>query len=221
MVPQDVPALAEAMGGREQMAKRLDAFFAYDTVGANPQAARKTWVGGAYDYYGQYRFNPNNEPTMLVPSLYSLIGEPWKTAGVYRAAQTLFTNAPNGVTGNDDLGTMSAWYLFSTLGFSPLMPGSGHMLLAPPRYPRITLDLGEGRTLRVEAPAAKPGATDYVSSVKSSVKFDGKPVTDVWLDIDALRRDGTLQFALTNKPDPNGWGTRAQDAPAPACPAAP
>lgn len=217
MVPQDVPALAAAMGGREQMGKRLDAFFAWDEIGADPQAARKAWVGGAYDYYGQYRFNPNNEPTMLVPSLYSLIGRPWKTAGVLRAAQTLFTNAPNGVTGNDDLGTMSAWYLFSTLGFSPLLSGSGEMLLLPPRYPRITIDLGEGRTLRVEAPTAKSGAADYVSSVK----FDGKPVSNVWLDVDALRKGGTLQFALTDTPDANGWGTRPQDAPAPACPATP
>ncbi|PNS08727.1 GH92 family glycosyl hydrolase [Solilutibacter silvestris] len=214
LVPQDVAALAQAMGGREQMGKRLDAFFAWDEIGGDPQAARKAWVNGAYAYYGQYRFNPNNEPTMHVPSLYSLIGQPWKTDGVLRAAQTLFTNAPNGVTGNDDLGTMSAWYLFTTLGFSPLMQGTGEVLLHAPRYPRITIDLGDGRTLRVEAPTAKPGAQESVAAVK----FDGKPVSNVWMNVDALRKGGTLQFALTPTPDRNGWGTHPQDAPPSACP---
>ena len=71
--------------------------------------------------------------------------------------------------------------------------------------------------MRVEAPAAKPGAAAYVSSVK----FNGKQVGNVWLDVDALRRGGTLQFALSGKPDPKGWGTRPQDAPAPACPGSP
>ncbi len=60
---------------------------------------------GPYSYYNQFRYNPNNEPDLHSPWLYTLIGQPWKTANVLRAAQQLFTNAPNGVTGNDDLGT--------------------------------------------------------------------------------------------------------------------
>lgn len=217
LVPQDVPALAQAMGGRERMGERLDAFFAYDELLADPQgAARKAWVSGAYAYYGQYRFNPNNEPTMHVPGLYSLIGQPWKTATVLRAAQTLFTNAPNGVTGNDDLGTMSAWYLFSALGFSPLMPGSGQLLLHPPKFERIEIDLDDGRTLTVEAPGADAETPRYVSSVT----FDGQSRSAVWLDVDRLREGGTLAYALTDMPDREGWGTRAEDAPPALCPAA-
>lgn len=216
LVPQDVPSLAAAMGGRERMGERLDAFFALKELLADPQdAARKAWVSGAYAYYGQYRFNPNNEPTMHVPGLYSLIGQPWKTATVLRAAQTLFTNAPDGVTGNDDLGTMSAWYLFSALGFSPLMPGSGQLLLHPPKFERIGIELDDGRTLTVEAPGASSETPRYVSSVA----FDGQPRSEVWLDVDRLRRGGTLAYTLDAQPDPAGWGTRAEDAPPPLCPA--
>ena len=216
LVPQDVPALTQAMGGRERMARRLDEFFAYDELLADPQnAARKAWVSGAYSYYDQHRYNPNNEPTMHVPTLYSLIGQPWKTATVLSAVQTLFTNAPNGVTGNDDLGTMSAFYLFSSMGFSPLMPGSGQMLLHPPRFNRVEIDLADGKQLVVEADSAGAKRLQYVAAAS----FDGQPQTAVWLDIDRLRQGGTLEYKLSATPDPTGWGTRAEDAPPPACPA--
>jgi predicted alpha-1,2-mannosidase len=215
LVPQDVPSLAQAMGGREAMGKRLDAFFVYDQLLADPQnAARKAWVGGAYDYYGQYRFNPNNEPTMHVPTLYSLIGQPWKTATVLNAVQTLFTNAPNGVTGNDDLGTMSAFYLFSAMGFSPLMPGSGQMLLHPPRFDRVEVALDGGKRLVVESSGAPAQHARYVKTIS----FNGKPQSAVWLDVDALKQGGTLKYTLAAQPDTTGWGTRAEDAPPPLCP---
>ena len=215
LVPQDVPALTQAMGGREQMARRLDAFFAYDELLADPQNARKAWVSGAYSYYNQYRYNPNNEPTMHVPTLYSLIGQPWKTATVLSAVQTLFTNAPNGVTGNDDLGTMSAFYLFSALGFSPLMPGSGQMLLHPPRFDRVEIDLANGRQLVVQANGAGSQRPQYVAGAS----FDGQPQTAVWLDVERLRQGGTLEYDLSATPDTSGWGTQEKDAPPAACPA--
>jgi predicted alpha-1,2-mannosidase len=216
LVPQDIDGLAQAMGGREQMAKRLDDFFAYDTLLTDPRnAARKAWVGGPYSYYGQYRYNPNNEPTMHVPALYSLIGQPWKTATVLSAVQTLFTNAPNGVTGNDDLGTMSAFYLFSALGISPLMPGTGTLLLHPPRFAKTTITLDKGRTLVIKANPAADGTPRYVQSAR----FNGKAQTAVWLDVDALQQGGTLDFALAAESNPQGWGTHPDDVPAAACPA--
>lgn len=215
LVPQDVPSLATAMGGRVRMAERLDAFFAVDELRAEPAGARKAWVSGAYAYYGQSRFNPNNEPTMHVPGLYSQVGQPWKTALVLRAARALFTNAPDGVTGNDDLGTMSAWYLFGALGFTPLMPGSGQVLLHPPAFPRIEIALEGGRTLIVEAPGADAAAPRYIASTN----FDGAQIPTVWMDVDRLRRGGTLAYALTDTHDPQGWGTRPADAPPALCPA--
>src|SRR5688572_28046730 len=133
-----MPGLVAAMGGSEQTGKRLDAYLAYDQLVADPlNAARKQWVVGPYSYYNQYRYNPNNEPDLHSLWMYTLIGQPWKTTAVLRSAQALFTNAPNGVTGNDDLGTMSAWYLFSAIGLYPAVPGSGELLLHTPRFEKI------------------------------------------------------------------------------------
>lgn len=214
LVPQDVPGLEQAMGGQKRMTDRLDAFFAYDELVKDPANARGAWVSGPYSYYNQFRFNPNNEPTMAVPALYSMIGQPWKTATVLHAAQTLFTNAPNGVTGNDDLGTMSAWYLFTAMGFSPLMPGSGQMLLHPPRFDRVEIALDGGKPLVVEAPGARNERPRYITSAS----FDGKPQSAVWLDIDTLKRGGVLRYELVGQPQPRGWGTGRQDAPPALCP---
>jgi putative alpha-1,2-mannosidase len=152
---------------------------------------------------------------MHVPTLYSLVGQPWKTATVLSAVQTLFTNAPNGVTGNDDLGTMSAFYLFGAMGFSPLMPGSGQLLLHPPRFNRVEVDLAEGKKLIVEADGANAPRPRYIRGVS----FDGRPQTAVWIDVDRLERGGTLKYQLTDAPDVSGWGTRVEDAPPAACPA--
>lgn len=212
LAQQDVSGLVAALGGKEQAGKRLDAFFAYDALTADPgHAARKQWVVGAYDYYNQFRYNPNNEPDLHAPWMYTLIGQPWKTATVLRAAQALFTNAPNGVTGNDDLGTMSAWYLFSAVGLYPSMPGSGDILLHPPRFDRTTLSLGNGRTLVINAPGARGDGIQYVQSVR----FNGRPVKSVWLSWDQLKNGGRLDFTLG--PKPSAWGTSDAALPPSVC----
>ncbi|MCF7223325.1 GH92 family glycosyl hydrolase [Lysobacter sp. TLK-CK17T] len=214
LAQQDVPGLAAAMGGEAAALQRLDTFFAYDALIADPaHAARKEWVVGPYSYYNQYRYNPNNEPDLHAPWLYTLLGQPWKTSAVLRTAQTLFTNAPNGVTGNDDLGTMSAWYLFSAVGLYPLMPGSGELVLHAPRFERIELDLGNGRTLSVRAPGADGSALQY----PRQVRFNGEPVDRVWLDWTQLREGGELEFELAG--EPSDWGVAASSRPAPSCPA--
>ncbi|WP_411831990.1 GH92 family glycosyl hydrolase [Pseudoxanthomonas mexicana] len=214
LAQQDVPGLVEAMHGREEAARRLDAFFAYDALLADPaNAARREWVVGPYSYYNQFRYNPNNEPDLHAPWMYTLIGQPWKTATVLRAAQRLFTNAPNGVTGNDDLGTMSAWYLFSAMGLYPVVPGTGQFVLHAPRFARIDVDLGQGRTLRIEAPQADGGKLQYVRGAS----WQGRAHEAVWLDWESLRQGGRLRFDLADAPPAQGWGTRPRDLPASPC----
>lgn len=214
LTQQDVPGVMAAMGGREQMARRLDTFFAYDALVADPAgAARKQWVVGPYSYYNQYRYNPNNEPDLHAPWMYTLIGQPWKTSTVLRAAQSLFTNAPNGVTGNDDLGTMSAWYLFSAVGLYPAVPGSGEFLLHAPRFERVEIDLGNGRTLAIAAAGAKAAAPTYVDRVT----LDGQAHERVWLDWEQLQRGPRIDFALSARANAHGWGTAASALPRSAC----
>ncbi|KHL52506.1 GH92 family glycosyl hydrolase [Xanthomonas cannabis] len=214
LVQQDIPGMLQAMHGSEQAGKRLDAFFAYDDLLKDPRnGARTHWVVGPYSYYNQYRYNPNNEPDLHAPWMYTLIGQPWKTATVVRAAQQLFTNAPNGVTGNDDLGTMSAWYLFSALGLYPAVPGSGQFLLHAPRFKRATLTLGNGKRLRIDAPGADGRTLQYVDGVR----LNGKPQPQVFLDWAQLQQGGTLSFALTNRAPTQGWGTQADALPTSFC----
>jgi predicted alpha-1,2-mannosidase len=214
LVPQDIPGLAEAMGGQAQALRRLDLFFDYDAVQADPGAVRKSWVVGPYSYYSQFRYNPNNEPDLHAPWMYTLMGQPWKTTTVLRAAETLFGNGPSGVTGNDDLGTMSAWYLFSALGIYPDAPGSGRFLLHAPRFTRAEIDLPQGRVLRIEAPEAKAGERRYVQSVS----WANKPLSRVWLDWEQLQAGGTLGYRLAPQPETAGWGTHAADLPAAPAP---
>ena len=211
LVRQDIPGLAAAMGGPAQALHRLDLFFDYDALAADPQAVRKSWVVGPYSYYSQFRYNPNNEPDLHAPWVYTLMGQPWKTTTVLRAAETLFGNGPSGVTGNDDLGTMSAWYLFSALGLYPDTPGSGRFLLHAPRFAHAEIGLPRGRVLRIDAPDAKPGERRFVQSVS----WANKPLPRVWLDCEQLQAGGTLGYRLAPQPDTAGWGTHARDLPRP------
>jgi predicted alpha-1,2-mannosidase len=217
LVPQDIPGLAAAMGGQAAALHRLDLFFDYDAVLADPAAVRKSWVVGPYSYYSQFRYNPNNEPDLHTPWIYTTMGQPWKTTTVLRAAETLFGNSPSGVTGNDDLGTMSAWYLFSALGLYPDAPGSGRFLLHAPRFAHAEIDLPQGRVLRIDAPEAKPGERRFVQSVN----WAGQPLSRVWLDWEQLQAGGTLGYRLAPQPDPNGWGTHARNLPHPPAGIAP
>ncbi len=121
LVPQDMPGAISSMGGAAQANSRLDHFFDYSELLIDPaRVTREVWVNSAYDYYGQSRYNPQNEPDLHAPYVYLWTGQPWKTADVVRAATTLFTDGPTGMTGNDDLGTMSAWHVLSSIGIYPV-----------------------------------------------------------------------------------------------------
>lgn len=222
LVQQDVPGLVKAMGGSAQTARRLDAFFALDALQKDPYAAvRRDWVVGPYSYYKQYRYNPNNEPDLHAPWIYTHIGQPWKTTIVARAAETLFSNAPNGVTGNDDLGTMSAWYLFSALGIYPSTPGTGQFLLHSPKFARADIQLGNGKTLSILAnPAGQNNAqknTQQASHFIQSVRYQGQTRHQVFLDWEQIQAGGVLEMTLDRasetQANPPAWGTQANALP--------
>src|SRR3954465_11079772 len=157
LVPQGPAGLVSLMGGKPATEKRLDAFFAYDKLLADPAGtARTDWIASPYDYYGKATYNPNNEPDLLAPYMYLWVGTPSKTAAVRRAAVTLFPPGPDGMTGNDDLGTMSAWYVFSSLGLYPTMSGANFFAVSSPQFPSATVRIGsyagQGGTLTITAP---------------------------------------------------------------------
>ncbi len=204
LAQQDVPGLVERQGGKDASLARLDDFFAYPDLIADPaKAVRDKWVVGPYDYYDQFRYNPNNEPDLHVPWMYALVGQPWKTSAVVRAAQTLFVDAPNGVTGNDDLGQMSAWYVFSALGLYPVTPGTGEFVLNAPRFGRAVIHLENGRDITITAAGADPSTLQYVRSLN----VGAVPRDKAFLDYDRLAQGAHLDFGLTADPAEATWAT--------------
>ncbi|HEU5111588.1 MAG TPA: GH92 family glycosyl hydrolase [Micromonosporaceae bacterium] len=214
LAQQDVPGLLGLLGGADEALRRLDDFFAYDELVADPaRAARERWVVGPYAYYEQHTYNPNNEPDLHAPWMYTLFGQPWKTSAVVHAAQTLFVNAPNGVTGNDDLGTMSAWYLFSALGLYPAVPGTGQFLLHAPRFGEAVIHLENGRDVVLRAPGADPATLRYVKGLT----VDGERHDRAWIDHAPLTAGATLTFDLTDDPAQATWATGPAGAPPSPC----
>ncbi|MFG1665121.1 GH92 family glycosyl hydrolase [Streptomyces sp. Y7] len=206
LVPQDPAGLVSLMGGKRETEKRLDAFFAYDKLLADPAgAAREDWISAPYDYYGKPTYNPNNEPDLHSPYMYLWAGAPAKAATVVRAAMTLFTDGPDGMTGNDDLGTMSAWYVFSSLGLYPTTNGGDFLAVSSPQFPSAVIRIGaygklQGGTLTVTA----PGTSDTQRHVRQA-KFDGRDLRATWLDWDAVAKGGNLAFQMAD--NPSAWGT--------------
>lgn len=215
LVPQDPADLVKLLGGRDSAAQRLDDFFAYDKLLTDPEGTvRNDWIEATYAYYSKPTYNPNNEPDLLAPYMYAWVREPAKTATVTRAAYTLFNPGPDGMTGNDDLGTMSAWYVMSSWGIHPPMSGANYFVVSSPQFERTDITVGtpetgsaqQGGHLTITA----PGVSDDRRYVQS-LKVNGSRSTKSWIGWDALRSGGSLQHVVGDAP--SSWGTRPSDVP--------
>ncbi len=130
--------------------------------------AREVWVNGPYAYYNADKYNPQNELDLTAPYTYLSTGQPWKTTDVVHAALTLFTDGPTGMTGNDDLGTMSAWHVLSAIGIFPVQPGYDTWGLSTPVFDRVDLTLDPRYYPLGALTVTAPGTSDsrrYVQSV--------------------------------------------------------
>ncbi|MEV5878923.1 GH92 family glycosyl hydrolase [Streptomyces sp. NPDC052101] len=211
LVPQDVPGMVRLIGGERAANERLDSFFAYDKLVADPaKTAREVWVhGDAYAYYNADKYNPMNEPDLIAPYTYLATGQPWKTTDVVHAALTLFTDGPAGITGNDDLGTMSAWNVLSSIGLFPIQPGYDTWGLSTPVFDRVDIALDRrywpGGHLTITAPGTS-ATHRYIQSVHT----DGTPQGRTYLTTRALRTLGSLTFTVG--PRPSEWGTSPEAA---------
>ncbi|AHI00366.1 GH92 family glycosyl hydrolase [Kutzneria albida] len=181
MVPQDVTGLAEALGGKDKAITRLDAFF-HDAQG--------NWLlrGG-----GPLRYDPTNEPDIHAPWMYNELGAPRRTQDTVRQLlDTVYTTGPSGLPGNDDLGTMSAWYVFAALGIYPRTPGSAELLVAAPLFGSALIRPDHAAPIHITA----AGTGRYVAGLSRN----GVPVPDWKLPGDFLRGGGVLRFALSPTP---------------------
>jgi predicted alpha-1,2-mannosidase len=197
---QDVTGLIEIMGGRDRFNRKLDAFFA---AGSEVKAYEffSTHIGGMI---GQYAHG--NEPSHHVAYLYDYSGEPWKTQMLTRQIMdNLYKDLPAGLAGNEDMGQMSAWYVFSALGLYPLCPGV--YLIGSPLFERAELGLEDGSKLIIEA--------ENVSSQNiyiQSAFLNGAPLTRPWLSHAEIARGALIHFVMGPAPNPQ-WGSSLESAP--------
>ncbi|MBK3577393.1 GH92 family glycosyl hydrolase [Streptomyces sp. MBT65] len=211
LVPQDLPGMVDLIGGQRAANARLDSFFAYDQLLADPaKTAREVWVNGPYDYYNADKYNPQNEPDLIAPYTYLSTGQPWKTTDVVHAALTLFTDGPTGMTGNDDLGTMSAWNVLSSIGIFPVQPGYDTWGLSTPVFERVDLTLDRRYyphgALTIKAPGTSAGDR-YIQAAGT----DGTSYDRTYLTTGLLRSVRSLDFTVG--PHPSEWGTSPQAGP--------
>lgn len=196
MVYADPAGLARAMGGAGKASDRLDRFF------------RKP--DGSFDFTAKEptRYDPTNEPDINAPYLYDYFGKPYRTQETVRAElDRLWKDTPGGIPGNDDAGTMSAWYVFSALGVYPQNPGRADLALSTPLFPHAKVHTGNGKTLVVNAPGASADAR-YIRHLK----VDGRTSSRPWVPASFVEHGGTLDFGVGDKPDKK-WGAAPADAP--------
>jgi predicted alpha-1,2-mannosidase len=190
MEPQDIAGAIAADGGRAQWITKL-----------NELTAKVKDPGPMNADFG-------NEPSIEIPWEYDYAGAPWRTQGVVRKIQQqIFTPEPAGIAGNDDLGTMSAWYVWSALGFYPETPGSAVLALGSPVFDRAVVSLPSGNSLTINGDGAATNAP-YVQNLT----LDGSSYEHAYLPASVVGDGGTLDFTLSSTPNA-GWASAPADAP--------
>ncbi len=196
MIPFDVAGLFDAMGGTAAASARLDAFF------HTPDGA---W---ALTRAGGLHAEMNNEPSVGTPWLYLFAGQPYKSQEIQRdVLTTLWQDAPNGIPGNDDLGAMSSWFVWTAMGLYPQYPGRAELLVGTPLFPRVVVRRANGRTIAIDA----AGAAADVPYVRG-LRVNGQATTRAWLPASFLSADGRLELEVGREPN-RTWGASPQDAP--------
>ncbi|QNA43447.1 GH92 family glycosyl hydrolase [Lacibacter sediminis] len=182
-VPQDVPGLAKLMGGAKQFENALDSLF----------NKNEYWHG--------------NEPGHQIPFLYNYTSSPWKTQREVRKILTEeYSDGVGGLSGNDDAGQMSAWYVFAAMGFYPVDPVSNNYLLSAPLFEKVTMRLQGNKTFTLQTHKANAQSI-YIDKVK----WNGKPYNKNFITYTNIMQGGKLELWLTDQP--TQWGSSAASRP--------
>jgi predicted alpha-1,2-mannosidase len=200
-VPHDVARLIALMGGNDKFVQRLDHLF--ETQVGDHAFAQVEDITGLIGHYAH-----GNEPSHHVAYLYNYAGQPWRTQErVRQIVQTLYKDSPDGLPGNDDCGQMSAWYVFSALGFYPVTPGSTQYVMGTPLLDRAEIILANGRTFEIVA-KNRSEQNFYIQAVS----LNGKPLHRSYLEHAEIMAGGRLEFVLGPKPNVQ-WASDGTDLP--------
>lgn len=188
LVPQDVKGLIELMGGTDAFTQRLDTFF---TLPADSSAALVDLTG----VIGQYAHG--NEPSHHIAYLYAFAGEQWKTAEKVRhIMRYMYHDQPNGIIGNEDCGQMSAWYIFSSLGFYPVYPASGKYVLGSPLFDEATIDVQHGKQFIMKT-LNNSSTNLYIQQVK----LNGEIYHKSYITQEDICAGGLLEVEMGDQPN--------------------
>lgn len=183
MVPYNLAGLVGIIGGKAEAEKRLDEFF--DRLDAG---------------YNDAWFASGNEPSFHIPWVYNWIGRPYKAQEVInRVLNEQYSSKIDGLPGNDDLGTMGAWYVFACIGLYPEIPGVGGFTVNTPIFSLVKVHLKKGDIV------IKGGSEKNIYI--HSMKLNGKPYDSTWIDWDELSNGATIDYGTSSKPDTK-WGTK-------------
>lgn len=200
-VPHDVQGLIDLMGGKEPFVAKLDSLFSIKSEISGTDVSMD--ISGLI---GQYAHG--NEPSHHVAYLYNYAGAAWKSQErLYQIMTEMYNNTPDGLSGNEDCGQMSAWYLLSAMGIYPVNPADGNYVFGTPLFDQVTIALEDGKTFEIEA-ANLSDRNFYIQSIR----LNGKPYTKTYLPHSAIIKGGKLIFEMGPKPNTE-FGVDPKDYP--------
>lgn len=189
-VPHDLDGLIGLLGSKERFTEKLDSMFTYAPDAQEDLPIFSTGMIGQYAH--------GNEPSHHVIYLYNKVGQPWKTQKyVAEVLHDLYLNTPAGLSGNEDCGQMSAWFVFSAMGFYPVDPISSNYEIGTPLFPEMKMQLGNGKVFTILAPAV-----DAKNIYIQSVKVNGQPYDKSYITHDLIMSGATLEFEMSDQPGP-------------------
>lgn len=197
--PQDINGLANLMGGLDKLDAHLDELFTAEAATSGRDQADITGLIGQYAH--------GNEPSHHMAYLYNFTGNPSKTQlRVSQITRDLYKNTPDGISGNEDCGQMSAWYIFSALGFYPVTPGSNDYIIGTPALEKASIALDNGLFFNVSANNLNP-QNIYIQDAT----LNGKPLNTTYITHEEIIQGGHLVFNMGS--EPSAWGTEAHNRP--------
>lgn len=202
-VPHDISNLIDLSGGIKKFTQHLDSLFTMTLPAKyyeNTEDIDKVGIMGNYVH--------GNEPSHHVPYMFVYAGQPWKTQEIVRKVMNrMYLNKPDGLCGNDDCGQMSAWYIFSAMGFYPVCPGSNQYIIGAPYLPYLQVTLENGKTLTIKADKVSD-ENKYIQSIT----LNGKALNRAFITHDELTLGGELIYSMGSKPNKK-WGIKTTDLP--------
>jgi predicted alpha-1,2-mannosidase len=193
-VPQDIPGLIELMGGREAFITKLDSLFTTDSKidGTNVSADISGLIG---------QYAHGNEPSHHISHLYNYAGQPWKTQEMVDSIlQTLYSNNPDGLSGNEDCGQMSAWYILNAMGFYSVTPGDPIYSIGRPLFNSMTITLENGKQFKIEAKG-----NSIENKYILSATMNGTPLNRAFFNHGDIINGGRLVLKMGSVPSKE-WG---------------